>query len=71
MGGKAYKVEAHEYEIDGTGIDDIPPSWDHWFSCGACGETLIDMDEHWFPAMKATKCPHCGELIDWDYWDKS
>lgn len=67
---EAVKVEEHLYEVDGTGIDNIPAQWNYWFSCGACGETLVDMDEPCFPAMEQTECPHCHIPIDWDGWDK-
>ena len=65
MSEESVKVIAHDYEVDGTGIDDIPAQWSQWFECGACEETLIDMDEHVSP-MK--RCPHCNTPIDWDGW---
>ena len=56
----------HEYEVDGTGIDDIPFQSSVWFSCRNCGETVIDMDDHW---IFYEKCPHCNQPIDWNGWD--
>ena len=65
------KVIDHEYEKDGTGVNTIPAQWDVYFTCGACKETLIDMDEPWYPKIKMTKCPYCRTPIDWDGWNEA
>ena len=58
-----YPIVDHRYEVEteyGTWVESC------WFSCGNCGETVIDMDDH---LVFYEKCPHCNQPIDWNGWD--